>query len=78
MSKEKAIKLTNQLARINRAIDRLQQEREIVSNALELINDRKCWSCPHTGQTTDLTPCEIGNKNYPRICEVMEKSDGNS
>ena len=71
MSNEKTTKLTSRIARINRAIDRLKQERETASNALELMNDRKCWSCPHTGETTDLVPCEIGNKNYPRICALM-------
>ena len=71
MSKSIAIQLINQIARTDRTIERLQGERkELIRMRDEECSD-KCWCCPHSGITTDLSPCEVKNVNYPERCAEM-------
>jgi len=52
-----------------RRLNRVADELLFINSQITLVGSDKCWSCEKTGDTTDLTMCEIGNNNYPKSCK---------
>lgn len=63
--KQAANKLMEELQMLYRKRTRIAED----IHRLERQAKQTCWGCPHTGSTTDLVTCEIGNVNYPYRCE---------
>ena len=65
MSKERFIGLKREQTMLERKSDRVADFLEVVNRNIKEY-DQTCFSCPNTGDTTDMVPCEIANTEYPR------------
>ena len=71
MSKKHAININNRLEFLRRQLKRIDSEAVDLEKQLDEYQDT-CWSCEHTGETTDLVLCEIKNVNYPNRCNKLK------
>lgn len=67
MSKKHTININNRLEFLRRQLKRIDSEAVDLEKQLDEYQG-VCWSCEHTGETTGLVACEIGNANYPNVC----------
>jgi hypothetical protein len=70
MTKKRYIGLKREQIMLERKSARVADFLEIVNRNLSQY-DQTCFSCPNTGDTTDLVLCEIANTEYPRRCAEM-------
>ena len=67
-SKERMLYLQEQLLFQQRRIEGAEKMIEGIEKEMSWSGD-KCWGCECTGDTTQMTMCEISNPSYPICCD---------